>query len=97
MNVRSHAGARPEPLCSNPTVYQTAHGAGSKAELGFPLHCCFLRGSLTSNIIISLLQVRKPRLRKIEFTCLEIIQIAGDGDRSVGIAWPFTCAGGVTM
>lgn len=60
---------------------QTAHGAGSKAELGFPSPCCSLRGSLTGNIIISLFQVRKPRLRKTEFTCLEIIQIVGDGDR----------------
>lgn len=58
-----------------------AHGAGSKAELGSPPHCCSLRGSLGVNIIISLLQVRKSRLRKIEFTCLEIIQIVGDGDR----------------
>lgn len=77
----SHAGARPGPLCSKPTVYQTAHGAESKAELGFPPHCCSLCGSLTVNITISLLQVRKPRLRKTELICFETIQIAGDGDR----------------
>lgn len=33
------------------------------------------------NTIISLLQVRKSRLRKVGFTCLEITQVEGAGER----------------
>lgn len=51
------------------------------AEIGFPPGYCCLHGSLAGNVIISLLRVRKPRLRKPGLTCLEIIQLVGDGDR----------------
>lgn len=55
------------------------------AEIGFPAGYFSLHGSLAGNVIISLLQVRKPRLRKPEFTCLEIIQLVGDRDSSIQV------------
>ena len=70
--MRMHVGARPEPLCLPSAGYQPA-------ELD-------LRRSLdshlaASNVIVSLLQVRKSRLRMVGSTCPGIVQLVGDAER----------------
>lgn len=72
-----HTGTRPEPLCST----LTACRAGHKAGLGFPRGYCSCRDTLTGYIIITLLQVRKPRLKKAGVTSLKMIQLVRDRDR----------------
>lgn len=76
-NTRPHRGAGPEPLGSNLAAYQRACRAGRKAGLGFPLGYCSSRGSLTSNMNVSLLQVRKPRRGKVGITCLKMTELVG--------------------
>lgn len=70
--MRMHVDARPEPLCLPSAGYQPA-------ELD-------LRRSLdshlaASNVIVSLLQVRKSRLRMVGSTCPGIVQLVGDAER----------------
>lgn len=96
MSPPMEVGARPEPLCSNPFVYQRACGAGLQAGLGSPRGCCSSRGFLTSNMITSLFQVRKRKPRKLGVTCLKMIRAAGDRfkPRSGRHTGPLLCPGG---
>lgn len=67
---------------SKPAVYQAVAELDIRPSLGSQLAAVPLCCPLTGNIITSLLQVRETRLRKPECTCLEIIQLVGDGDTS---------------
>lgn len=72
MNVRMNVDARLEPLCPHAAGYQPA-------ELD-------LRWSLdthpaASNVIVSLLHMRKSRLRMVRSTCPGIMQLVEDAER----------------
>lgn len=72
MNVRMNVDARLEPLCPHAAGYQPA-------ELD-------LRRSLdshpaASNVIVSLLHMRKSRLRIVRSTCPGIMQLVEDAER----------------
>lgn len=76
------SGRQAEPSRSNPAVHQAVAELDIRPSLGSQLAAVPLCCPLTGHIITSLLQVRETRLRRPACTCLEIIQLVGDGDTS---------------